>query len=260
MKKFILKTALLLAPFITFISCSSLDDIKEEHTQEVKKVDISSDKFYAEYKSSIQNLTRSEFSGLNPKIKKIAYRDFSPDKKADWWSNKIESVKKNKGLTNDQVQFLNEVKGRISSLLFFNNINEIDKLSSYVQKRGLEVGFDFQTLKNIFIELNDVDDKFNLVNYIDKNSKSNIIATEFTINALINKNSKNSISNSLENTNTANNITSLTIPVDSFDYHCGNSCFWCGPEPLLRCYNGGCTTNGNDCGFFGGQRCDGDCK
>lgn len=43
MKNFILKTVLLLAPFITFISCSSLDDIKEEQTQEVKKVDISSD-------------------------------------------------------------------------------------------------------------------------------------------------------------------------------------------------------------------------
>lgn len=249
MKNYLFKLTCLFSIVLLLISCSTIDEIKEEQNQEIKKNDTTSEKFYAEYKIEIQKLDRVEFVGLNPKIKRLAYREFSSRKKADWWFEKLNNVEKNADLTKEQIIFLDEVKSKVSADLFDKKAANIDELASYVQTEGIKVGFDFQSLKNIFTELNDVDNELHLVNYIDKKSDSKEIGTEIALKGLKKIISNNEIS--------IGDINALNIDPQPYDYFCGETCFWCFPG--TRCEKD-CTSNGTDCGLFGDQKCNGVCK
>lgn len=63
-------------------------------------------KFYKDYKSTIQSMSRNELSGLNRSILAYAMNDINEDKLISFWKEKFETVAKNESFTENQKLFL----------------------------------------------------------------------------------------------------------------------------------------------------------
>lgn len=235
----------MLGLFILVSSCSS-DDINEEQLKVTENFNYQ--KFYDDYKSQINNLSREEFAGLNLNLRFIAYQNFPIEKKANWWNEKLENTLKLESLTNQQKKLISTVKEKFTSDFFDFNKNEFLKAEvlRLVEENAPIVGFDNEMINNIFMNLGDLNEDISLRDKVHKH----LISTKSTFQKLSN--------NSQININNYRGIG--TGPVGySGEPNCSNySCNFCSPAGGCDC-SSGCKKRGSGCGVGGVFSCSAIC-
>lgn len=237
--------AILLGLFILVSSCSS-DDISEEQLKVTEKFNYQ--KFYDDYKSEINNLSREEFAGLNLNLRIIAYEEFSNEKKAKWWIDKLENTLKLESLTKQQKKLILTVKEKFTLDFFENSRNEHLKTEvlRLIEENAPIVGFDNEMINNIFMDLGNINNDISLKHKGHKHQ----ISTKSTFQKLS--------SNIQINMNNYRGIG--TGPVDySGEPNCSNySCNFCSPAGGCDCSEG-CKKRGSGCGVGGVFSCSAIC-
>lgn len=162
---FLKQCAILFGMFILVSSCSS-DDISDEQLKVTENFNYQ--KFYEDYKDEIHDLSRDEFAGMNLNLRYLAYQNLSPEKKTKWWVEKLEEVLKLNSTNDKQKLFLRDVISKFKPNIFDEKNNESSsKLIEYIEKEGRILWGNDLVIHNIFGDLGNVNDEFQLENEIN---------------------------------------------------------------------------------------------
>lgn len=234
---FLKQTLLLIGLFTLVLSCATVDELTEDSLKVTETFDY--ENFYDDYKSEIHSLDRTEFAGLNIYIRILALQDFSDQKKRNWWNDKVENTVRLKSLTKEQIEFIKKVNGMFS-IEFYEKGNEKKyELADFVELNAYKVGFDDDLVRKVFMELNDIDTDFNLINRSPRLG----LATPLSAKAI-----------SLDVEKISDDYSKPRDPISN-TANCQNyGCFFCSPGGGCDCSTN-CVYVPNACGVFGAFDC-----